>query len=106
MADRDFRKMRQPLEYREVLQIEIVARIDAKTDRVGDTRYGSISLERLAAVRFTAFERLRERLGVELNPIRAKAPRPPYGRFIRIDEQTDADTGVLQPTDRRGQRVR
>jgi hypothetical protein len=45
VADRDFVEMRQRAEERQVVQIEVVARVDAEAQRVGEVGGGGIAAE-------------------------------------------------------------
>src|SRR5580765_2219322 len=99
VADRHLGQVRQRPEEHQVLQIEIVSGIDAQTEFVREPRRRHVARERLPAGRLARFEGPREGLGIQLDPIRAE-PRGPAHRFrLRLDEDADANPGLLEPRD-------
>ena len=99
MADRHFVKMRKRPKHREVVEIEIVAGIHAKAERVRRTRGAGVGLKRAAGGVRTALERAGEWLGVELHAVGAERGRELNGRIVRINKQADA--GARAPSSRR-----
>ena len=97
VADRHLVEMRQRPEQRQVLQIEIVAGVDAEAERVRELGGRDVARERLRGARRRPLEGACERLGVELDAIGAEARGPSHGRLLGIDEQADADAGRLKP---------
>src|SRR5262245_52287544 len=94
MANRDFVEMRQLPEPNEVVEIEVVAGVDAKTQRVRELRGARIVGERLARVRVAPPERAGEWFCIELDPVGAHFCRPSNGRLLRIHKKADANALV------------
>ncbi len=80
-------------------RFEIVAGVDAEAELVREAGGLDVPLETLATLAFAGLERARERLGVELDPLRAHRRGPTDCGRIRIDEQADPDAGLLQVLD-------
>ena len=70
---------------------------------VRESGRGRVPLEARLPVARAAGERVRERLGVELDPLRADRRRPLHRRWLGIDEEADAYAIVLQLVDDRAQ---
>ena len=86
--------MRQRPEEPEVVEIEIVAGVDAEAERVRELGGRGIAREARAAGGLARRERARERLGVELDAIGAQPRRPADRRRLGIDEHADANARV------------
>ena len=67
--------MRQTAKQHEIVQIQIVAGVDAQAERVGQPCRVGIDLERSARFLRAPFEGARERLRVELDAIGARRGR-------------------------------
>ena len=96
VANRHFVEVRQATELHQIVEIEIVAGVDTKTEGVRELRRPRISGERLAPVHVAALERAGEGFRVQLDPMGAHFRRPANGRLFRIDEQADANAVVAQ----------
>jgi hypothetical protein len=103
VADRHLVEMRQPMEHRQVAEIEIVTRVDAQALGVRDEGGRDVLLERARCGCGTAFERAREGFGVELHSIGAEPSSPPNRLGVGIHEHAHAHAGVLHPRHGRGQ---
>src|SRR5688572_30053748 len=55
--------------------------------------------ERLVSGRAAALDRARERFRIQLHPVRTDLRRPSDWRFLRVDEQADADSRLAQLPD-------
>ena len=101
VADRHFIQMRKLAEQHEVVQIEIVAGVDAEAEGSRQPRRLHVHLERTAGLIGAALEGTGERLGVKLHAIGAERRGEPHGVRLRLDEQAHANAVRLQ---RRGSR--
>src|SRR5678815_4833341 len=105
VANRHFVQMRQAPELHQIVEIEIVAGVHTKTERVRKLRGPRVDGERLARGHVAALERTSERLRVQLDAICAHL-RCKANRVVpRIHEQTDANAVIAQLRYRARQRV-
>ena len=95
VADGHFRELRQAAEDHQVVQIEVVAGVDAETQRVRVLRGLDVLAEHGVRRVNAALERARVRLGVELDAIRADRRRPSYRGGIGVDEDPFDALGAL-----------
>src|SRR5207249_10924646 len=86
VADRDLIEMRKLAEDRQVVEIEVVAGVDAETERMRQARRVRVDCERLPRSLDAALVRAGERLGVELDAIGARLRRQANRLFLRIDK--------------------
>ena len=103
MTDRDLIQMRKRAEQLEVVEVEIVAGVDAQARLMGELRRPLVLAKCRCRGGTTPLERPRERLGVELDAVGAGSGRKPDRLFGRVDEQADADPERLQLTNDRRQ---
>ena len=100
VADRDLVEKRQVAEHGEIGQIEVVARVDAEAERVGETQRLRMNVaNELAPALGAALERARERL--RYNSMRSAPHRRGPANRVRlgVDEQADARVVRMQALD-------
>ena len=91
VADRHFVEVRQRAEERQIVEVEIVAGVDAETELVRERRERRRSCGSCARLPAARLEGARERLRVQLDPLGAERGGPLDRAGIRLDEQADAD---------------
>ena len=96
-------EMRQRPEQHQVLEVEVVARVDPEPEGVRQVGRLDVAAEAPVHVVRALRERARERLRVELDPRRAQRGRPLHRRRLRLDEEADADAAILQIADDRAE---
>src|SRR5262245_66546508 len=97
--------MRKEPELDQIIEIEIVAGVDAKSEGVRELRGPRIPVERLASVHGAALKRASERFGIQLDSIAAHLRGPANGSLLRIHEEAHANAVVAQVRHRSRQRV-
>ncbi len=91
--------MRHAPERREIVQVEIVARIDAKASFMRVPGSGRVLLQARGELRAPGLESARKRLGIELHAIGTEVRRPVDRRRFGVDEHADADARRLKLAD-------
>src|SRR5258705_5452562 len=86
-------------EHDEIVEIQIMAGIDAKAKFMRKPRGARVHGKRLACLRLAALERTRERFGIQLDAGGPYVCRPPDRRFFWIDEHAHANPIVMEVRD-------
>jgi hypothetical protein len=96
MADRHLVQMRQVAKQLQVVEVEIVARIDSHPERRRQRRRLGITCERPLRRVASLFKGARERLGIQLDPVGAERPGKRDRLRFGIDEQAYPNAGATQ----------
>src|SRR5258708_2433969 len=95
VADRHLVEMRERAEQHEVVQIEVVPRVDPEAERVREVGGRDVAAKAAVGRILPFLERVSERLRVELDARRAQRGGPLHGRRVRLDEEADPDAALL-----------
>src|SRR5262245_32485455 len=98
MADRYLIQVRELPEQHQIVEVQVVPRIDAQLNGMGEGGGAFVARERCLRLRLASLERPRERLRVQLDPVRSDVGRPPNGGILGIDEEAHPDARRLECT--------
>src|SRR6185436_19565561 len=99
VADRHLIQVGKFAKQDEVLQIEIVAGVDAEADRAREARRLRVKLKGTAALILAALEGASERLGVKLHAIGTDRRGELHGVRARLDKQAHPNAVRFKRTD-------